>query len=44
MPKRRQINSTERDGVNYVRNVIKHANSIFNEIHRENDYGKTMDL
>jgi len=39
MPKRRHLNATERDGVNYVRSIIEHANCIFNEIHRENDYG-----
>jgi len=39
MPKRRYLNAIERDGVNYVRNIIEHANSIFNEIHRKNDYG-----
>ncbi|MDP3283838.1 MAG: DUF4365 domain-containing protein [Desulfobacterales bacterium] len=39
MPKRRKLNAVERDGVNYVRNIVEHANCIFNEIHRENDYG-----
>ena len=39
MPKRKRLNAIERDGVNYVRSIIENANSIFNEIHRENDYG-----
>ena len=39
MPKRRKLNAVERDGVNYVRNIVEHSNCIFNEIHRENDYG-----
>jgi hypothetical protein len=39
MPKRRKLNAIERDGVNFVRKVVEHHNSIFNEIHRENDYG-----
>jgi hypothetical protein len=39
MPKRRRTSAIERDGVNYVRTIIENANSIFNEIHRENDYG-----
>jgi len=39
MPIRRNHTATERDGINYVRNIIEHANSIFNEIHLENDYG-----
>jgi hypothetical protein len=39
MPKRRKLNAIERDGVNYVRSIVEHANCIFNEIHRENDYG-----
>lgn len=39
MPKRRQLNATERDGVNHIRKVVEHHNCVFNEIHRENDYG-----
>ena len=39
LPTRQPINATERVGVNHVRSIIERANSIFHEIHRENDYG-----
>lgn len=39
LPIRQLHNATERDGLNYVRSIIEGANSIFHEIHRENDYG-----
>ena len=39
LPTRQPINATERVGLNYVRSIIERANSIFHEIHRENDYG-----
>ena len=38
-PTRRKTNATSRNGVNYVRTIIEHANCIFHEIHQENDYG-----
>ena len=39
LPIRKRRNATERVGVNYVRAVVEGANSIFHEIHHENDYG-----
>jgi len=38
-PTRLKTNATSRDGVNYVRAILEHANCIFREIHQENDYG-----
>jgi hypothetical protein len=39
LPVRQRRNATERMGVNYVRAVVEGCNSIFHEIHHENDYG-----
>ena len=38
-PTRLKTNAISRDGVNYVRTILEHANCIFREIHQENDYG-----
>lgn len=38
-PTRLKTNTISRDGVNYVRTTLEHANCIFREIHQENDYG-----
>ena len=38
-PTRRTTNAISRDGVNYVRTTLEHANCIFREINQENDYG-----
>lgn len=39
LPVRKRRSATERVGVNYVRAVVEGCNSIFHEIHHENDYG-----
>lgn len=39
MPKYNLKNSISKKGVNYVRNIVDDHNSIFNEIHQENDIG-----
>jgi hypothetical protein len=39
LPTRRKTSSTEKVGVNFVRQVVEAANCIFHEIHHENDYG-----
>ena len=40
MSTRKKIETiTEREGVNYLRNLVERANCIFHEIHRENDFG-----
>ena len=38
-PTRLKTNAKSRDGVNYVRTILEHANCIFREINQENDYG-----
>lgn len=38
-PKKLKKSAVERDGVNFVRSVVEHANCIFQEIDRHNDFG-----
>lgn len=39
LPTRKKTAAIEREGINFTRGVVEAQNSIFHEIHHENDYG-----